>query len=358
MKLAATTLLVALLLAPGAGASALGAPPPRGSSEAARAATADALAAALQADEARALRALRGVPAREFQGGDATLRACLLARFGQDGPRPAAPGEGFPARVLSAYRRYWRRALLRPAAREAEEERLRAELAALLGPVEAGAALDDLEPLLAERLRREGLHAQLGRTSPLRELMLWAREDVQRREVALPEGAYQVEVHVLDGFRSLGWGDWATCGEYGAGGWADEEALYLVRPRYRTLDDDDFRVSFLAHETQHLADRRRWAGLPAWELEYRAKLTELALASDAPGGRAALLVRLEGDQGDDPEVPHAFADRRVLADLRARLGLAPGADLAAAPGPAVREAARAALREDTARRGEGVGRRQ
>ena len=86
-----------------------------------------------------------------------------------------------------------------------------------------------------------------------------------------------------------------------------------------------------------------------WEMEYRAKLTELALARDT---RPDLIESFARDQGDDPAVPHSYADRRVLAELRARLGVGEGADLARVPGPELREAAGAILREDTRRREE------
>ena len=65
-------------------------------------------------------------------------------------------------------------------------------------------------------------------------------------------------------------------------------------------------MSFLAHETQRLADMGRYPG-----------------------------------------VPHAHANKRVLADLRARLGLAAGAHLGESSVPALRRAAEELSREDT-----------
>ena len=49
-------------------------------------------------------------------------------------------------------------------------------------------------------------------------------------------------------------------------------------PAYKSLDAETFSVRFLAHETQHFADKYNFGHLESWELEYRAKLTELALA--------------------------------------------------------------------------------
>ena len=61
--------------------------------------------------------------------------------------------------------------------------------------------------------------------------------------------------------------------------------MYAIRSYYDTLycvewayapDTENFEVSYLKHEAQHLADFQRFPGLPSAELEYRAKLTELA----------------------------------------------------------------------------------
>lgn len=326
---------------------ALGSRADASSSPAAQAAVEDAANAALQADAARAVELLRAVPEKQFEGKDRSFRSCMLERFGAADPATAASrAAALPDQVLAAYRAYWRRSLLNPAAREAEETRLLAVTRRLLGPATKVATEEEVGQALTERMRAAGLHVQLGRTLPLLELLVWSREDVAEHVVALPDREYRVRLVVLDDFRSLGWGDWSTCGRYGAGGWADEQALYLVRPRYERIDDEAFLVSYLAHETQHLADRRTFPDLDAWQLEYRAKLTELALARST---RKDLLESFGANQGDDSGVPHPYANRRVLADLRAQLGSA-GADLGVVPEGALQAAARAVLRADTQQR--------
>ena len=122
------------------------------------------------------------------------------------------------------------------------------------------------------------------------------------------------------------------------------DALYAVKPRYPDLEDEGFRVSFLGHESQHYADNERFPGLPSWQLEYRAKLAELVMAN---ASRAKLVAAFASNMGNDPEVPHSYANRVVLAALRERLRLAPGADLATAAPEMVRSAALAALRESS-----------
>jgi hypothetical protein len=154
---------------------------------------------------------------------------------------------------------------------------------------------------------------------------------------------------LLDDFSSLGWSDFATCHRRGTGGWATTDALFAVRPRYTNLDGEVFRVTFLGHETQHFADYARFPGLASWELEYRAKLTELALADET---RASVLRKFTEDQGDDPQSPHAYANKRVLAALRQRLALPADAPLDGVDVSTLQAVASDELREDSRRRGQ------
>ena len=325
----------------------------KNSSPAAIDAVANATGAALQADSARALAALRGVPAGEFAGADLAFRSSMLERFGDDAAEdvPAAliePAvtESFARAILAAYRCYWRAALARPAARADEEANLLEALRNLICRQDV-VDFDTMEPLVAERLRLAGCHSLQGLTGPLRELLLWTRQDIREYRVALPGGEPTTRVFVLDGFVSLGWGDYATCGRRGTGGWATVDALYAVVPRYASLDGEEFRVSFLGHETQHFADLARFPGTPQWELEYRAKLVELAQASNT---RTRVLRKLSEDQGDDPALPHAYANKRVLAALARRLRVPEGADLDQIDVARLQTEAASELMEDTRRR--------
>jgi len=100
---------------------------------------------------------------------------------------------------------------------------------------------------------------------------------------------------------------------------------------------------FLGHETPHLADQNAFPGIESWKLEYRAKLVELAQAREVSAERLAYMITA---QGDDIGSPHTYANKRVVADLAARLGRSPDqVDLDTLQG-----AARQQLREDTQRR--------
>jgi len=320
------------------------------SSPAAIAAMTAAVGSALQGDGARAVSVLRGVEPEEFSKRGKAFRACVMARFGEDEDgadeeEEAALSDPAARALLGAYRAYWRDALLAPPKREEALERLVASLNALLGA--SAGDIQTLEPLVRERLKAAGLHSLQGRTGVLRELMIWGRQDERIYQVELPEGAHQTTVYVLDEFASLGWGDYATCGLRGAGGWATKDALFAVLPRYESLDGEEFRVTFLGHETQHFADLLRFPELESWELEYRAKLVELAQAVET---RPRLLQKFTEDQGDDPASPHSYANKRVLAAMRRRLALPEEEPLDGVEIEVLQRAARDALFADSARR--------
>lgn len=294
------------------------------SSEAATAAIAESTRAILQGDGARAATALAAVPEAQFRGADADYRRCMLQRHRAAAPVFAVDGiqDAFVRDVLRDYQDYWWQAMARPAQREALEATLLHTLRRRLGGEAAAIAdLDALEPLLQARLLEHGYHAQLGRTLPLRELMLWRKQTTRYYDVDLPEGRHRARVELLDDFASRGWTAYGRCERGSAGGWATADALYAVVPSYRDgLDGEAFRVVFLGHETQHFADQNAFPGIASWELEYRAKLVELVQAREVSGKRLGYMLTA---QGDDLSSPHTYANKRVVADLTARLGASP-----------------------------------
>ena len=307
----------------------------------------ESTSALLQGDSARALAALRQVPAAQFKGRDANYRACMFGRFERAQP-PWLVGDiedPFVREVLYHYQRYWWHALAAPAQREIRAQALLAQLRQLIGTAADNAHdFDAIEPLLQQELQKRGYHAVLGRTPPLRELMLWRSQESRQYQVELPEGRHEVRVELLDDFVSRGWSSYARCQRGSAGGWATKEALYAVVPSYREgLDSEAFRVVFLGHEAQHFADQNRFPEMLPWELEYRAKLTELAQAVEV--SRKRLLGFMEA-QSDDLDSPHTYANKRVIADLSQRLGKSPESASIAE----LQRAAREQLMADTAKR--------
>lgn len=328
-------------------AATAGAQAPERSSEAARQALSAASGHLLQGDSAAALSLLRAVPETQFGERDLAVRNCMMERFDAGSNVETADGEAaFADRAIAAYRAYWHAALTDPDARSAAEAKLESDLRRMLGlPLET--EWQDIEAEARERFAAEGVHALMGRTPPLLELMVWKSERREERRVQLPEGARPVQVRVLDDFQSLGWSAFATCDRSFTGGWVGSDAIHAVRPGWKSLTDENFLVSFLAHETQHFADKARFGEIESWELEYRAKLAELALADETV---PRLLRAFAGNQGQDRDVPHSYANWLVLAHLRALLEVGAGDDLETLERARIKSAAKDLLERDSARR--------
>jgi len=312
-------------------------------------------AAALQGDEREALRRLDRIPPGRLSARDQARRACLLRTFVErDATAPEVRG-AFAPEITAIYRSYWTRVLLREATTEEGAAELGARLRELLGRAgrapPASATLDDMTEALEPVLRADGYHSIRGVTLPFHELILWRQETSRTYDVSLPEGAIPVKVVFMDGFAVRGWSGFATCGEAFAGGWTTADALYCVADAYDT-GSETFAVSYLGHEAQHVLDLRRFSGIEAPELEYRAKLAELALARTTTH---ALLAGFAGGMGQDRSVPHAHASRRLVGALSgALLGREAPVEEAAVwdriPAERVSQAARELLLEDTRQR--------
>lgn len=317
------------------------------STEAGEQALRSASGRALQGNVAEAVALLEQVPASEFNEKDRAVRACMIERFtsGSEDSRKGRAGT-VADEALGLYRSYWRASLLKPETTAEQEKQLMDGLRALLGlPADAGS--ERVEAELGRRLAAEGHHVLMGRTPPLLEFVLWRSETEKVRRVPLPEGEHSIRVKILDDFASLGWSAYATCDRSFTGGWMKPDGIYAVRPGWKDLAAENFQVSFLAHETQHFADQKRFGKLESWELEYRAKLAELALA-DATLPR--ILSAFASNQGGNPSVPHSYANRIVLSWLASELHVADVEAVAEVPKERIRRAAKALLTRDTAAR--------
>jgi hypothetical protein len=317
------------------------------SSDSARQAVTRATGEALQANAASAVKILLS-PSSVFAGDDIKWRSCMIDRFGPDA-QPAMPAldDSWIAELARIYVAYWQRSLTQTGARTQAEQELRKALARLLGRSQsANSDFDALEKELATEAQHRSFHVLFGVTAPLRELMVWKKQTVEQRQVQLPEGPYSVKVTFMDDFVVRGWGYYATCGRRSTGGWATEEGLFAVVPAYKSLDDETFSVRFLAHETQHFADKHAFGHLESWELEYRAKLTELVLAF---ASQDSTVQRICENRSQENESAHAYADFHVIRDLGQRLKVTDN-DLCrsgATRGQAIRDAARAILVTDS-----------
>jgi hypothetical protein len=295
------------------------------------AALAAALASLTSADARQARVRLTALPSEHLNDKQRAIRDCVLARLGD---QPLGPMEGEQAlasavaQVIAAHHRYWRAAMTRTLTPAAAEHALLDDLRAVPGVqgADVGAVTDSARALV----ERHGLFALAGVTRPLRELMVWRTQSSTLQRVALPGGAVDVRVTMLDGFINLGWLGWATCERSHTGGWVTPEGMMVVAPAW-DLSSEGYRVSLLAHEAQHFSDQARWPKLSSADLEYRAKLVEIALAEQT---LSALIARFAAEAGRDRASPHAFASHWLTQRLK---GVASGGDAA------LRAAALAAL---------------
>ena len=303
---------------------------------------------ALQADGRAALRQLESIDATQLSEKNRIVYICMRDRLGKATVDANTLQDRFLSQVLASYQAYWLRALHGTSAAADNEARLLADLnrSAVADGAAAADNLGDLETTLSARVVAHGLHSLHGVTAPLREFMLWKTETEAHYDVALPQGHQAVTVVFMDDFSSLGWAAYATCDRVHAGGWTKPDRLYAVRSGY-DLGSENFRVSYLAHEARHFADNAAFPDLEQPELEYRAKLTELALAETT---QSDLLHSFAGNTSDDRAIPHSYANGRAIADLRKALGLDSDAALYTTPPQRIRAAAGGLLRDDTARR--------
>ena len=270
---------------------------------------------AIQGDVKAGLPVLERIPAGSLSVEEETRRACILSRFkGTNLPQIQVDGP-LTRDIADIYLKYWRRCLLREVEAATANAELFDSLKACLQKrgKEPGrfASLDDLTEALGTMLQSEGVHSLRGVTAPYYELMLWKAEDTRRYTVELPESSQKVNVVLMSGFVLKGWLGFATCDKAFSGGWTTKDTLYCVRDSYK-MDSEHFRVSYLAHEAQHFADLRRFPKLEQPELEYRAKLVELARAEDS---LYSLLEAFTRESGTNRASPHAFADLRVVQHL-------------------------------------------
>jgi hypothetical protein len=313
----------------------------------------DGFSHAMQADVRGALPHFAAAARTQQSAARNAITECIVGRFEHhvDAPVPAELDQ-WTREVLATYRRYWTRVMMKEVAPDIAERELAQALARLAAPARDAtppADLDALEAPLGAKIEALGWHALFGVTAPLREFMLWHTQSDEAFDVDLPSGREHVHVVWLDGFASLGWTAFATCERAHTGGWTKPDRLYAVRES-NDVASEAFKVSYLMHEGQHFVDHRRCPALAQPELEYRAKLVELA---NAQATLYDLLEAFEDNESTDRGQPHPWANRLLIEGMSARLldGAAPGADTWKRIAPQkINAAARALFDEDTAQR--------
>lgn len=250
------------------------------------------------------------------------VRQKYIGRFGSGGSPEPRRGSTLLGEITGAFQDYWDRVLLQELSPLEGSRYLFGRLAPLAG--KPGEIPENFEEeakkvacALTEKLREAGIHALIGNVSPHMNFMAWRKENRKTFEADLGAGELQlVEVVLMEEFESLGWAAYATFGKFHVGGWVGEKSLHCVASSY-DLESEKFKVSFLAHEARHFADLKSFPKLKSLDLEYRAKLTELALAANS---HLALLEKFILEQKENPANPHSYASFLLLQRLSEKFG--------------------------------------
>ncbi len=225
-----------------------------------------------------------------------------------------ATGDLFADAVVMAYRRYWTESLMGTMTRREADVFLEQSLTEVISefwPAEAAGSPPAVFTTVGALLKEKGFHYFEATAPPYRDLFLWRNAEQKKYSVRLTDRTQKVSVTFMSDLYSLGWKHFATLGLVSTTGWVDGDRLYCIGWAYER-DSENFEVSYLKHEGRHLADFQHFQGLPSAELEYRAKLTELAFASSS---QVRLLDDFTRKSASNPGSPHGYANYRVTRDL-------------------------------------------
>ena len=215
--------------------------------------------------------------------------------------------------IASLYQDYWRDTLLVPDQR-AQHERLLAEACiSLLAERNLDASIESVEAVVKQTLEDRGFGVLMGRTAPLLTFFVWATTQTEHHDVELTDATQPITVKILEDYLCLDWFSYATFDNLATGGWATTDAVYSVGNDPTT---EIYTVSLLKHEARHFADYTLFPQLQEADLEYRAKLTELAFAEER---LHELLEVFQSGAERESLLPHPIANWHVIAELSEKL---------------------------------------
>lgn len=220
--------------------------------------------------------------------------------------------------ILTAYQQYYRDAFYLCIGQEQAANKLRDQLAVLLGIKDNSIALYDIEQnQLAELFISRGLHFMGGKSSGYYGPYIWQTTETVSYDVELLDGIQTYAVKLLDGFITRSWIDYLSFGEIGPGGWADGDGCINCVKSAWDFDSEGFRVSLLKHEAQHAKDLATNKDMSSEDLEYRAKLLELIYS----GERNLLQEFVQEADSSDRSNGHAMAAYRIVKGFADALGV-------------------------------------
>ena len=218
--------------------------------------------------------------------------------------------------ILLIYQRYYRDVFYLQTDPEQAAETMKRRFFRLVEIDGSEAQLGDLEEnAIKEAFQKKGYHFLGGKTGGYWGPYIWETTESKTYEVELPDGVQPYTVCFLDGFLSKSWLDFISFGKISTGGWTDGDGIiHCMKSSYDTAGEN-FRVSLLKHEAQHVMDLSLYPRMSQEDLEYRAKLVELIYSEERNLLRQ---FALEADPSKENN-GHSLAANRIVEGFAARL---------------------------------------
>lgn len=245
--------------------------------------------------------------------------------------------------ILLCYQKYYREVFYLELPEAECAERLRLGLLEQFPEATADMDLDTIEkgPFL-EFITRRGWFMKPGRIGGYRSPFLWKKSELRTYQAELPEGMQECSFVFAEDFIFLGHWWYLSLGEHAAGAWVGDDGIVYCDWKSYDLESEDFNISMLKHEAQHVMDLNRWPELSSEMLEYRAYLLDLIYYESENR-----LIYFDANASlEDPDNEYACAAYYVCSDFYQRF---PVDDFGSIPIPEIQAYARELLRISTER---------
>lgn len=175
---------------------------------------------------------------------------------------------------------------------------------------------NEIEPRLEKIVISEGYHYLGGETQGHKGPYIWKETENKTFDVQLPNQTTQYTVNLLSGFISRSWLDYISLNEIGPGGWAGRDGIIncVIEAYTDGVESEDFQVSLLKHEAQHIIDYSMYPEISSVDLEYRAKLVELIYAT-----KNTFFQFLKSASKEDATNSHAYSSYKIVKDLSMKI---------------------------------------
>ncbi|MCL1995926.1 MAG: hypothetical protein FWG63_06960 [Defluviitaleaceae bacterium] len=161
--------------------------------------------------------------------------------------------------------------------------------------------------------KRRGYYVGVGFVAPYFNIMIWRKQTCETATVEIPEGKVDVNLYAIEEVITRGWLDYLSLGKTGVGGWATKNDICYFKDKYENTPDE-FQISLLKHEAQHVFDQRKYPKMKSVDLEYRAKLVELIYHTEMK-----TFFYFLSTMSDNKNSPHGYAAGQIIKNLSQRI---------------------------------------